>query len=128
MEVVKVERDKIKVLYDTKNEETRKEVDTIKILPYIETDKAMMAEEQKKFIKDNNVKKSADPEEVIQMLRLKQLEDAFKDGYKHEIHYDKSMKAQHSDLIVTSEQEKVNAKKGDKKENFIVLVQTGIDK
>ena len=84
----------------------------------------MMAEEQKKFIAENHVKKSADPEEVIQMLRLKQLEDAFKSGYKHVIHYDTSMKAQHSDLIVTSE---IENEKGEK-QNFLVLVQTGIDK
>lgn len=104
MEIVKEQSALIKDTYQKYNEENRKDVEKIKILPYIKTDKAMMAEEQKKFIKENNVKKSADPEEVIQMLRLKQLEDAFKDGYKHIIHYDTSMKAQHSDLIVTSEQ------------------------
>lgn len=100
---------------EKQNIENRKGLDAIKILPLIETDKAMMAEEQKKFIKDNNVKKSADPEEVIQMLRLKQLEDAFKDGYKHVMKYDTSMKAQHSDLIITSEQKEKGAPKGSEK-------------
>ena len=50
-------------------------------MPAIKTDEEMIAKNQKEFIQEQ-VKKTAsvDPDEVIQMLRLKQLGDAFKNG------------------------------------------------
>ena len=51
------------------------------------------------------------------MLRLKQLGDSFKSGYKHVTRYNEDIKAQYSDLVLTSAA-------GD---NLLVLVQTGID-
>ena len=83
--------------FNNKNNEFVKElkndINKINILPDIEMDNKMKQEYQNNFIfaKDKNEKlpgsgiigQSSDPDYVVNRLRLIQLEDAFRDGFKH---------------------------------------------
>lgn len=47
----------------------------------------MTAQAQKAFIELKKDKDTDDPEEIYNMMRLKQLEDAFNEGVRHEVDY-----------------------------------------